>query len=67
MSQSIKTYELVTNTNPKAFSYRIQKLLDQGYLFHGTIVMSVDAQANRHFAQAMVLVDEKSPLCSKFK
>ena len=63
MSHVIRSYQLVSAIDPDSFSRRIQALLEEGYVFHGTVVMSVDSQSKRHYAQAMVLVDKKSPLC----
>ena len=55
MPQSKASFKVVVSTDTEDLSKRVQSLLDEGYDLHGSLIMSVDGQAKRHFAQAVFL------------
>jgi len=55
-----KPYRIISGCDPEKVNNRVRDLLQDGYVLYGSLNMAVDAQANRHFSQVMVLPGIKS-------
>ena len=58
MSHSEDEYEIVAACDTGIFKKRILSLLDSGYILYGDVVMAVDGDGRRHFAQVLIKSDK---------
>lgn len=59
MSQA-KPYRIISGRDPDQVNNRVTDLMQEGYVLYGSLNMAVDAQANRHYSQVLILPGVKS-------
>ena len=59
MSQA-KPYQIISGCDPDKVNNRVKDLMQEGYVLYGSLNMAVDAQANRHYSQVLILPSVKS-------